>query len=136
MLLQHPHDHFVREFFSDLDHARAFLRTVTPAALADAWDWAGLRGEPATFIDENLREQHSDLLFSVTTRSGKPAQVYLLFEHKSALDPWLLRQMLGYLARIYAAQAEPAPVHCLGVLSWGNPASGRAASDCRTGPFR
>lgn len=110
MRLQHPHDHFVREFFSEPAHAREFLSTVLPMALADTLDWARLRGEPATFIDEDLREQHSDLLFSVPSRTGEPQQVYLLFEHKSALDRRLSRQLLGYLARIYAAQSELAPV--------------------------
>jgi len=110
MLLQHPHDHFVREFLGDVHHAREFLSAVVPVELATRLDWAQLRGEPATFIDENLREQHSDLLFSVPEQSGELNQIYLLFEHKSALDTWLLRQLLGYLARIYAAQADPAPV--------------------------
>ncbi len=113
MRLQQPHDHFVREFFSEPARAREFLSAVLPAELADTLDWAQLRGEPATFIDENLREQHSDLLFSVPTRASEPQQVYLLFEHKSALDPRLSRQLLGYLARIYAAQNIPAPVIAL-----------------------
>ena len=110
MLLQHPHDHFVREFLSDVRHAREFLSAVMPAELSARFDWTQLRGEPATFIDQNLRDQYSDLLFSIVERNGEPTQVYLLFEHKSALDPWLLRQLLGYLARIYAAQTKPAPV--------------------------
>lgn len=113
MRLQHPHDHFVREFFSEPAHAREFLSAVLPAALAETLDWTRLRGEPATFIDEDLRQQHSDLLFSVPSQTGEPQQVYLLFEHKSALDRRLSRQLLGYLARIYAAQHEPAPVIAL-----------------------
>lgn len=110
MRLQHPHDHFVREFLSEPAHAREFLSAVLPAALANTLDWAQLRGDPATFIDEDLREQHSDLLFSAPSRTGEPQQVYLLFEHKSALDRRLARQLLGYLARIYAAQSELAPL--------------------------
>jgi len=110
MLLQHPHDHFVREFLGNTRYAREFLSAVLPAELSASLDWAGLHGEPATFIDENLREQHSDLLFSVPERGGEPNQIYLLFEHKSALDPRLLRQLLGYLARLYATQTQPAPV--------------------------
>ena len=110
MLLQHPHDHFVREFLGDIRYAREFLSAVLPAELSARLDWTRLRGEPATFIDENLRDQYSDLLFSIAECSEEPSQVYLLFEHKSARDPWLLRQLLGYLARIYAAQTTPAPV--------------------------
>lgn len=87
MLLQHPHDHFVREFLSDVRYAREFLSAVMPVELSARLDWTQLRGEPATFIDENLRDQYSDLLFSIAERSGKPSQVYLLFEHKSAQDP-------------------------------------------------
>ena len=110
MPVHHPHDHFVREFLSEPAHARAFLRAVLPAPLIEALDWSGLRSEAATFIDENLRQQSSDLLFSVPGLTGEPQQIYLLFEHKSALDPRLAQQLLGYLARIYAAQSQPAPV--------------------------
>jgi predicted transposase YdaD len=61
MLLQHPHDHFVREFLGDVRYAREFLSAVLPPELSERLDWAQLRSEPTTFIDENLRDQSSDL---------------------------------------------------------------------------
>lgn len=104
MPVHHPHDHFVREFLSEPAHARAFLRAVPSAPLIEALDWSGLRSEAATFIDETCGNSHPTLLFSVPGLTGEPQQIYLLFEHKSALDPRLAQQLLGYLARIYAAQ--------------------------------
>ena len=45
MRLQHPHDHFVREFFSEPARAREFLSAVLPAGLSETLDWAKLRGD-------------------------------------------------------------------------------------------
>jgi hypothetical protein len=38
MLLQHPHDHFVREFLGETDYAREFLSEVLPPELSARLD--------------------------------------------------------------------------------------------------
>jgi predicted transposase YdaD len=43
-----------------------------------AWDMA--RHEPGSFIDPDLADRHSDLLFSVALRDTR-AYLYLLLEH-------------------------------------------------------
>jgi hypothetical protein len=56
--------------------------------------------EPGSYIDEELADRHSDLLFSVSTEVGD-ALVYLLFEHQSTLDPRMPFRMLRYMVRIW-----------------------------------
>ena len=66
-----------------------------------------LQLETGSFVDADLREKFSDLLFSVELKSipadavSKQALVYFLFEHKSQSDPLTVLQMLSYMVRIW-----------------------------------
>jgi hypothetical protein len=110
MLPHHPHDAFVRDFLADLDQARDFFRLTLPPAFQTEFNLDTLVAEPTSLIDETLNELQSDLLFSLTTHDEEPRQLYLLFEHKSYLDPGLLGQLLGYLSRLYGKQPVRTPV--------------------------
>lgn len=48
-------------------------------------------------MGEALRGNRSDLLMEVRTKSGNPALVYVLVEHRSALEPGLVPQLAGYM---------------------------------------
>ena len=52
----------------------------------------------------------TDILFRIQTASGSPAEIYLLFVHKSQRDPRIFAQLLSYLARIYERQDKPVPI--------------------------
>jgi hypothetical protein len=52
-----------------------------------------------SFVDDALRERHSDLLFPVE-RNGTPALLYVVAEHKSADDRFTALQLAGYVVRI------------------------------------
>ncbi|EMN92622.1 transposase, YhgA-like family, partial [Leptospira interrogans serovar Medanensis str. UT053] len=58
----------------------------------------------SSFISENLKEEQTDLLFQIPLKSGKKANIYLLFEHKSYLDDSIFSQLLGYISAIYKFQ--------------------------------
>jgi len=55
---------------------------------------------PGTFVDEELRQHHSDLLFRVRLKAGSEAFAYMLLEHKSSPDPGARLQLLRYVVRI------------------------------------
>jgi hypothetical protein len=59
------------------------------------------RLESGSFVDPDLRSQHSDLLFSMDLKSGNPALVYILFEHKSYPDAMVAFQLLRYVIAIW-----------------------------------
>jgi predicted transposase/invertase (TIGR01784 family) len=100
-----PHDALFKRTFSDPAHARAELRAVLPAALLARLDLATLRPCPGSFVDAALASAHSDLLFAVELQ-GKPAFVYLLFEHQSTIDALMPLRILGYVVRILLQHAE------------------------------
>jgi len=57
---------------------------------------------PGSFVDENLAQHHSDLLFQLQLKNGDPAFAYLLLEHKSSPDAATALQLLRYIVRILA----------------------------------
>ena len=95
-----PHDALFKQVFSQPDHAVGELRHVLPAAIVDRIDWSTLALRPGSFVDDELRERHSDLLYSVRL-AGREAFLYLLLEHKSTIEALTPFQLLGYLVRFW-----------------------------------
>lgn len=97
-----PHDALFKKVFSEPANAEGELRYVLPRQLAEALDFSTLRLAPASFVDEALRERHSDLLYEVELR-GHPAFVHVLFEHKSQPERFVALTLLDYMVRIWQA---------------------------------
>ena len=74
---------------------------MAPAELVPFVDWSSLKRRPGSFVNEELREQHTDLLFSATLQGGSTCLFYFLFEHQSTSDPWMLLRLLEYMTRIW-----------------------------------
>jgi predicted transposase/invertase (TIGR01784 family) len=95
-----PHDALFKAVFSRTENAVVALKPLLPAALAEATDWASLTLEPGSYIDDDLTERQSDLLFRVRI-SDTEARMYLLFEHQSEPDPRMPFRLLRYMIRIW-----------------------------------
>lgn len=109
MLPVQPHDALTRYAWSDLPTARAHFQTVLPPDLVAVLDWSSLALCPGTLVNETLRAVHTDLLFSVRTRSGTLLRLYLLFEHQSTPDTKMPLRLLRYLVRGWEAQLRADP---------------------------
>ena len=96
-----PHDALFRSAFASPRAAAALLRAALPSGLSEAIAWDSLDPEPASFIDEELADSHSDLLFTARLATGEPALLYLLLEHQSTQDPDMPLRMLAYQLRIW-----------------------------------
>lgn len=94
------HDAFFKRVLGDAESAGIFLREHLPS------DLVGLLGqEPpvrveSSFVDEELAQHQSDLLFRVKLRTGAAALAYVLMEHKSSPDPLARLQLLRYVVQI------------------------------------
>jgi hypothetical protein len=95
-----PHDSLFRFVFGKPVHAASELRAVLPAPLAERLDLAGLRPVNGSFIDEELKHRHCDVLMR-TKLDGREAFVYVLIEHQSSPDRMMPLRMLRYLTRIW-----------------------------------
>lgn len=112
-----PHNNFFHFALSHLPNARGLIETqLSQAALAEL-DLGSLQLLPGSFIDPDLSEKFSDLLFSVNLNAERSAGmkdealVYFLFEHKSQSDPLTVLQLLSYIVRIWEKRVrDGAPI--------------------------
>jgi hypothetical protein len=91
-----PHDALFKAAFEHPAHVAGLLRGILPKSILDAIDWDTLAHQPGSFIDEDLGDAHSDLLFSARL-GGDEIYIYLLFEHLSTQHPEEPRRVLRYL---------------------------------------
>jgi len=94
------HDAFFKAMFSQPEQAAGELQLVLPPALAARIDFASLTLCPGSFVNDELSQQHTDLLFSAPL-AGRDTFFYVLFEHKSDPDALTAFQLLRYMVRIW-----------------------------------
>jgi len=99
--ITNPHDAFFKQFMTKPEIAADFLTQHLPADVLALLDLATLNEEKESFIDADLRQHFSDVLYQVQTKRGKPIYIYQLFEHKSYSDKWVAFQVLRYKVRIW-----------------------------------
>jgi Putative transposase, YhgA-like len=94
------HDALFKIAFSQIEHAVGELRLILPPEIVALLDFATLTLHTGSFVDEALKERSSDLLFSVQL-AGRPALIYLLFEHQSRAEELMPFRLLRYEVRIW-----------------------------------
>lgn len=80
---------------------------LPPEATAQ-FDADTLEVVPGTFIDAELRDLQSDLLYRVSL-GGRPAFVYVLLEHQSSIDVSMPWRLLRYMVRIWERLSREYP---------------------------
>lgn len=99
-LIHKPHDKFFKETLNDLHTAQDFLQNYLPRELLEFIDLETIALQKDSFIEKELEETFSDLLFQ-TKINHKDGYVYLLFEHKSYPSPKIALQLLRYILNIW-----------------------------------
>jgi hypothetical protein len=95
-----PHDALFRGIFAAPARASELLRCLMPARRARRIDWSSVRAVDRSFVDERLRAQQADLIFSARLK-GSGTLVYLLLEHKSGPYRLTVVQVARYVMRIW-----------------------------------
>ena len=90
-----PHDALFKSFLMHPDTARDFIDIHLPAPLRKLCDLTTLKLEPNSFIDEDLRQYYSDLLWSVKTQEGV-GYLYVVIEHQSKPEELMAFRMMRY----------------------------------------
>jgi predicted transposase/invertase (TIGR01784 family) len=80
------HDRFFRKVFGDKKIGRDFCLHYLPSVILDQIELDTLSLESQSFVDDGLRERHSDLIYRVKLKEGREGYIYFLFEHKSEPD--------------------------------------------------
>ncbi|MEO3989988.1 Rpn family recombination-promoting nuclease/putative transposase [Pseudocitrobacter cyperus] len=90
-----PHDAVFKQFLMHPDAARDFLDIHLPAEIRAICDLTTLRLESGNFVEENLREHYSDILYSVKMQ-GEPGYLHVLIEHQSTPSKKITFRMVRY----------------------------------------
>ena len=90
-----PHDAVFKHLLSHRATARDFLDIHLPAPLRALCNLNTLRLESGSFIDDELRASHSDILYSLQTQAGE-GYIYLLIEHQSSADRHMAFRLMRY----------------------------------------
>lgn len=98
---QNPHDQFFKEILAQPGAIKDFLRYYLPEKFVRLIKPETAERLEDSFVDEDLKEHLSDLLFRVELKTDGEAFVYVLLEHKSSPDKWVALQLLRYLVRIW-----------------------------------
>ena len=96
-----PHDKLFREVYGDRDNARSFLINHLPGKVLDLVEMSTLEISKDSFIDKDLADYYSDILYRVMLKDGSAGFIYLLFEHKSYHDRYVHLQLLEYMVKIW-----------------------------------
>ncbi|MGX5056971.1 Rpn family recombination-promoting nuclease/putative transposase [Enterobacter asburiae] len=91
-----PHDAAFRQFLANPDVARDFMQIHLPAELRALCDLGSLKLESGTFVEDDLRQYASDILWSMKTTSGDDGYIHLLLEHQSSADINMAFRQLRY----------------------------------------
>lgn len=98
--MKNPHDRFFKETLTQRENALSFFREYLPAKIVSQFDWRTLRISKETFVEPELRERFSDIVYEVRAK-GRQVFICLLLEHQSTVDPWMPLRLLGYMVRLW-----------------------------------
>jgi predicted transposase/invertase (TIGR01784 family) len=90
-----PHDATFRQFLTQPDIARDFMEIHLPAELRAICDLSTLKLESGSFVEDDLRQYFSDVLYSLKTAAGD-GYVHVLIEHQSSPDRHMAFRLVRY----------------------------------------
>jgi len=90
-----PHDATFRQFLTQPEIARDFMELHLPAELRALCDLSTLKLESGSFVEDDLRQYFSDVIYSLKTTAGD-SYVHVLIEHQSSPDRHMAFRLLRY----------------------------------------
>lgn len=90
-----PHDATFRQFLTQPEIAREFMAIHLPAELLAICDLSTLKLESGSFVEDDLRQYFSDVLYSLKTKDGD-GYIHVLLEHQSSPDIHMAFRMTRY----------------------------------------
>jgi predicted transposase/invertase (TIGR01784 family) len=105
MKIQNPHDRFFKETFGKVEVAKDFLNNYLPENIIKVIDVDTLEPQKDSFVNEELQEGFSDLLFKANI-NNREGYIYFLFEHKSYTSKDIAFQLLKYMVEIWEAKSK------------------------------
>jgi predicted transposase/invertase (TIGR01784 family) len=115
MGIQNPHDKFFKETFGRVEVARDFFSNYLPQNVLNIIDLDTIEPQKGSFINGELEESFSDLLFKVNINDTE-GYIYFLFEHKSYPARDIVFQLLKYMIEIWETKIKKEELNKLPVI--------------------
>jgi hypothetical protein len=109
--IEHFPDRSARWLFQDKENVRGLVEIVA-GELVELIDFSQLSQINRSFIPDNLREQESDLVFSVPLQSESETDellIYILIEHQATVDSTMGFRVLFYMTQNDSDLGFPTP---------------------------
>lgn len=90
-----PHDAAFRQFLAQPNVARDFMELHLPENLLAVCDLSTLKLESGSFVEDDLRQYFSDVLYSLKTSAGD-GYIHVLVEHQSSPDKHMAFRLIRY----------------------------------------
>jgi len=113
--IKNVHDKCFKEIMGDVKIATSFIENYLPSEIFKLVDLKNLQPEKDSFIEKELKDIYSDLLFK-TKINNKDAYLYFLFEHKSYTDKRVGVQLLKYITSIWEQKTNKEKINMLPVI--------------------
>jgi len=91
-----PHDASFRQFLTQPDVARDFMEIHLPVEFRTLCCLNTLKLESGSFVEDDLRQYFSDVLYSMQTATGDGGYIYVLIEHQSTPDKHMAFRLMRY----------------------------------------
>jgi len=108
-----PHDKLFKAVFSEPENAVAHFEVCLPPALVAALDLSKAQHVPGSWVDDALKDHHSDVAHSIPLRSAdstaaaddadadaESALLYTIWEHQSTVDLTMSLKTHRYTTRL------------------------------------
>ena len=95
------HDKFFKEIFSNKEEAVELLKGSLPKELVKNIDFSTLKADNTSYINEELKENFSDLVYDCMYRGKNEIKISILIEHKSFVPKYPHIQLLKYMLNIW-----------------------------------
>ena len=91
-----PHDSAYKQFSSNSEMVESLLRDFVSADFIADLDFSTLERCSGSYVTDDLRERHDDIVWRVGWKKGSWCYVALLLEFQSTPDHWMALRMLSY----------------------------------------
>lgn len=103
-----PHDAAFKAAFKKRELAKSFFRRSLPKKIVRRIDFRYFKLANGSYVDEKWKNRHSDIVYRTKIR-GQTAFLYLLFEHQSKPDHWMIFRLLCYMTNLWREFIEQNP---------------------------
>lgn len=98
---QRPYDAAYKLLFSNPEMVASLLRDFVSEELLAGLDLSTLERCSGSYVTDDLRERHDDMIWRVRRTDGLWCYLYILLEFQSTVDVWMAVRVLAYTALLW-----------------------------------